>query len=550
MTTATPHRWDTRQTAKAQRLQAGSAYSSGKVIDPGRLKDLLQDVIRPGDRVALEGDNQKQADFLSRTLADCDPKRINKLHMLISSVSRPEHLDLFERGIADKLDLAYAGPQSVRIAQMVEDGTVHIGAIHTYVELYARMFVDLSPDVVLLCAEKADRDGNLYTGANTEDTPTIAEAAAFHDGVVIVQANEIVDTRELPRVDIPGSWVDYVVQADRPFFLEPLFTRDPRHIGPVEILKAMIAIRGVYERHQVVSLNHGVGFDTAAIELLLPTYGEQLGLKGKIARHWVLNPHPTLIPAIESGWVESIHSFGGESGMNRYAAARPDVFFTGADGSLRSNRVLAQLAGQYAIDMFIGSSLQIDRDANSSTVTDGRLSGFGGAPNMGHDPHGRRHSSVAWLDLAHGEGASRRGRKLVVQMAQTFRAGGVPTFVETLDAVDVGKQAGMALPPVMIYGDDVSHVVTEEGVAYLYKAHSLADRRAALAAVAGVTPIGRKADARKVEGLRRDGLVAFPEDLKVETRLADRSLLAARSIEDLVAWSGGLYEPPSRFRNW
>ena len=547
--TATP-RWDSRRIAKTERLQAGSAYSKGKVIDSTRLKDLLHDVIRSGDKVALEGDNQKQADFLARALADCNPGRINKLHMLISSVSLPEHLDVFERGIAAKLDLAYAGPQSVRIAQMVEDGSVHIGAIHTYVELYARMFVDLAPDVVLLCAEQADRDGNLYTGPNTEDTPTIAEAAAFHDGVVIVQANEIVDTAALPRVDIPGSWVDFVVQADAPFYLEPLFTRDPRHIGPVEILKAMIAIRGVYERHQVLSLNHGVGFDTAAIELLLPTYGESLGLKGSIARHWVLNPHPTLIPAIESGWVESIHSFGGESGMNRYAAARPDVFFTGADGSLRSNRVLAQLAGQYAIDMFIGSSLQIDSDANSSTVTDGRLSGFGGAPNMGHDPHGRRHSSTAWLDLAHGEGAGRRGRKLVVQMAQTFRAGGVPTFVETLDAIDVGKQAGMPLPPVMIYGDDVSHVVTEEGVAYLYKAHSLADRRAALAAVAGVTPVGRTADARQVEGLRRDGLVAFPEDLQVETRLANRSLLAARSIEDLVAWSGGLYEPPSQFRDW
>ncbi|WP_319429898.1 malonate decarboxylase subunit alpha [Mycobacterium sp. RTGN5] len=542
--------WDTRRTAKAERLHAGAAHSDGKVINAGQLKDFLQNVIRPGDRVALEGDNQKQADFLSRTLAECDPDRINGLHMLISSVSRPEHLDLFERGIAAKLDLAYAGPQSVRIAQMVEDGIVHIGAIHTYVELYARMFVDLAPHVVLLCAEQADQDGNLYTGPNTEDTPTIAEAAAFHDGVVIVQANEIVATSALPRIDIPGSWVDFVVTADRPFYLEPLFTRDPRHIGPVEILKAMIAIRGVYERHEVVSLNHGVGFDTAAIELLLPTYGEKLGLKGRIARHWVLNPHPTLIPAIESGWVESIHSFGGESGMNRYAAARPDVFFIGADGSLRSNRVLAQLAGQYAIDMFIGSSLQIDADANSSTVTDGRLSGFGGAPNMGHDPHGRRHSSTAWLDLAHGDGASRRGRKLVVQMAQTFRAGGVPTFVETLDAVDVGKQAGMPLPPVMIYGDDVSHVVTEEGVAYLYKAHSLADRRAALAAIAGVTPVGRRAEARRTEELRRDGLVAFPEDLKVETRLATRSLLAARSIEDLVAWSGGLYDPPSQFRDW
>jgi malonate decarboxylase alpha subunit len=544
-------RWDTRRTAKAERVAAGAAHSDGKVIDADQLGALLEAVIRPGDRVALEGDNQKQADFLSRTLAQCDAGRLHDLHMLISSVSRPEHLDLFEQGIASKLDLAYAGPQSVRIAQMVEDGTVRIGAIHTYVELYARMFIDLAPDVVLLCASMADRSGNLYTGANTEDTPTIAEAAAFHDGVVIVQADRIVDdVTELPRVDIPGDWVDFVVTADQPFALEPLFTRDPRHIGDVEILKAMLAIRGVYERHQVVSLNHGVGFDTAAIELLLPTYGEQLGLKGKIARHWVLNPHPTLIPAIESGWVESIHSFGGESGMNRYAAARPDVFFTGADGSLRSNRVLAQLAGQYAIDMFIGSSLQIDRNANSSTVTDGRLSGFGGAPNMGHDPHGRRHASAAWLDLASGEGASRRGRKLVVQMAQTFRAGGVPTFVETLDAVDVGKNAGMPLPPVMIYGDDVSHVVTEEGVAYLYRAPSLADRRDALAAVAGVTPVGRSADAKRTEALRRDGLVAFPEDLKVETRLANRSLLAARSIEDLVAWSGGLYDPPSKFRDW
>src|SRR5258705_521992 len=407
--------WDARRRTKAQRLAAGAAHSDGKVVGTGDLKGLLHSVIRPGDRVALEGDNQKQADFLSRTLADCDPSRLHDLHMLISSVSRPEHLDLFEQRIAAMLALAYAGPQSVRIAQMIEDGTVHIGAIHTYVELYARMFVDLAPDVALLCASCADRHGNLYTGPNTEDTPTIAEAAAFHDGVVIVQADEIMEnTKDLPRVDIPGDWVDFVVAADRPFALEPLFTRDPRHIGDIEILKAMIAIRGIYERHQVISLNHGVGFDTAAIELLLPTYGEKLGLKGIIARHWVLNPHPTLIPAIESGWVESIYSFGGEAGMENYTAARPDVFFTGIDGSLRSNRVLAQLAGQYAIDMFIGSSLQIDRDANSSTVTDGRLSGFGGAAHMGHDPHRRRHASPAWPDLAHRSGAAPRRREIVV----------------------------------------------------------------------------------------------------------------------------------------
>ena len=141
-----------------------------------------------------------------------------------------------------------------------------------------------------------------------------------------------------------------------------------------------------------------------------------------------------------------------------------------------------------------------------------------------------------------------RGRKLVVQMAQTFRRGGTPTFVETLDAVEVGHAAGLTLTPVMIYGDDVTHVVTEEGVAYLYKASSPDERRACIAAVAGATPVGLTSEAREVERLRRDELVAFPEDLGVDVRLANRSLLAARSISDLVAWSGGLYDPPARFR--
>jgi malonate decarboxylase alpha subunit len=35
-----------------------------------------------------------------------------------------------------------------------------------------------------------------------------------------------------------------------------------------------------------------------------------------------------------------------------------------------------------------------------------------------------------------------------------------------LDAVEVGKKAGMPITPIMIYGEDVSHVVTEVGIAY------------------------------------------------------------------------------------
>ncbi|MCZ4151487.1 subunit alpha of malonate decarboxylase, partial [Escherichia coli] len=114
----------------------------------------------------------------------------------------------------------------------------------------------------------------IYTGPSTEDSPALIEPAAFSDGIVIVQVNELVDdVSELPRVDIPASWVDYVVVADQPFYIEPLFTRDPKHIKPVHVLMAMMAIRGIYEKHNVQSLNHGIGFNTAAIELILPTYG-------------------------------------------------------------------------------------------------------------------------------------------------------------------------------------------------------------------------------------------------------------------------------------
>ncbi|WP_122097280.1 malonate decarboxylase subunit alpha [Rahnella sp. Larv3_ips] len=543
--------WDTRRNEKQRRLNSVRAVAEGKVLPTDKIIPILEALIASGDRVVMEGNNQKQADFLSRSLAKVNPEKLHDLHMIMPSVSRAEHLDLFERGIARKLDFAFSGPQSLRIAQLLEDGQMEIGSIHTYIELYSRLYVDLVPNIALIAAFKADRKGNLYTGASTEDTPALVEAAAFKNGIVIAQVNELVEEDcDLPRVDIPGDWIDFVVVADKPFFIEPLFTRDPRLIKPVHVLMAMMAIKGIYAKHNVQSLNHGIGFNTAAIELLLPTYGEQLGLRGKICKHWTLNPHPTLIPAIESGWVDTVHCFGGELGMEEYIRARPDVFFTGSDGSMRSNRAFCQMAGQYAVDMFIGSTLQVDGLANSSTVTRGRLAGFGGAPNMGHDPHGRRHATPAWLDMIEEPDPMARGKKLVVQMVETFQAGGKPTFVEKLEAVDVGKESGMPLAPVMIYGDDVTHVLTEEGIAYLYRARSLEERRAMVAAVAGITDIGLGVDAKRVADLRRQELVVFPEDMGIRRTDATRSLLAAGSVSDLVDWSGGLYNPPAKFRSW
>jgi malonate decarboxylase alpha subunit len=370
---------------------------------------------------------------------------------------------------------------------------------------------------------------------------------------VIAQVNEIVD--RVPRVDIPADRVHFIVKAEKPFFVEPLFTRDPAAITEGQILTAMLAIKGIYAPYGVQRLNHGIGFSTAAIELLLPTYGEKLGLKGKVASHFALNPHPALIPAIESGWVQQIHSFGSEVGMDEYIRARSDVYFTGPDGSLRSNRAFCQTAGLYACDMFIGSTLQIDLQGNSSTVTTSRIAGFGGAPNMGADARGRRHPSEPWLKAgaeADPESSAllRRGRKLVVQIGETFGDKNVPLFVEKLDALTLAEKLNLELAPIMIYGDDVTHIVTEEGVANLLLCRNGHEREQAIRGVAGYTEVGRGRDRNMVERLRQRGVIRRPEDLGINPLDADRSMLAARSIKDLVRWSGGLYTPPSKFRNW
>jgi len=551
--------WDTQATNRAERRSRAAdrlgAKLSGKVVDALAVVALLESVIEPGDRVCLEGNNQKQADFLAKALTRVDPGVVHDLHMVQSVLALPEHLDIFESGIATRLDFSYSGPQAARLATLVSDKRIAIGAIHTYLELFGRYFVDLTPRVCLVAAHSADAQGNLYTGPNTEDTPVIVEATAFKGGIVIAQVNELVDV--LPRVDVPGDWVDFVVRSPQHHYIEPLFTRDPAQISEIQVLMAMMAIKGIYAEYGVQRLNHGIGFDTAAIELLLPTYAASLGLKGKICKHWALNPHPALIPAIEAGFVESIHSFGSELGMENYIAARSDVFFNGRDGSLRSNRALCQVAGHYACDMFIGSTLQIDLDGNSSTATLGRIAGFGGAPNMGSDARGRRHASPAWLkagsEARAGNGGRRlmpRGQKLVVQMVETFREHMQPAFVEKLDAWELAESAGMALPPVMIYGEDVSHIVTEEGIANLLLCRSDKEREQAIRGVAGYTPVGMARDPRAVKDLRSRGIIRRAEDLGIDTRLATRDLLAARSIKDLVRASGGLYDPPSRFRNW
>jgi hypothetical protein len=84
------------------------------------------------------------------------------------------------------------------------------------------------------------------------------EATAFKDGIVIAQVNEIVD--KVPRVDIPGDRVQFVIKTDKPFVVEPLFTRDPAAITEMQILTAMLAIKGVYAPYSLIAHGYSTEF--------------------------------------------------------------------------------------------------------------------------------------------------------------------------------------------------------------------------------------------------------------------------------------------------
>ncbi|WP_343718412.1 malonate decarboxylase subunit alpha [Inquilinus sp.] len=131
-----------------------------------------------------------------------------------------------------------------------------------------------------------------------------------------------------------------------------------------------------------------------------------------------------------------------------------------------------------------------------------------------------------------------------MQIVETFGDKLVPTSVERLDRIQLAEALHLDLPPVMIYGDDVSDIATEEGIANLLLCRTAYDRGQAIRGVAGYTPVGRARDRRMVEELRARKVSRRPEDLGIDPLDTHRSLLAVHSVKDLMHWSAHLYEPP------
>src|SRR5690242_17463637 len=88
-----------RRDNKAQRLARAGRLARGKFVSPSNVPQLLKRIIEPGDIVCLEGDNQKQADFLANQLASLDKKDLRDLHLVMSCITLPAHIQLFKKGM-------------------------------------------------------------------------------------------------------------------------------------------------------------------------------------------------------------------------------------------------------------------------------------------------------------------------------------------------------------------------------------------------------------------------------------------------------------------
>ena len=87
--------------------------ADGRHVDAAKVRALLEALIEPGERACLEGNNQKQPDFLAKALASLDATKGHDLHMLQSVIALPGYRPVRD-GIASRLDFSFSGLQGAR----------------------------------------------------------------------------------------------------------------------------------------------------------------------------------------------------------------------------------------------------------------------------------------------------------------------------------------------------------------------------------------------------------------------------------------------------
>ena len=90
--------------------------------------------------------------------------------MVQSVLALPEHLDVFEHGIARKLDFSFSGPQGARLAQLVADGRSRSARSTPTSNCSRAYFIDLTPHVALVAARQGRPARAISTPAPTPRT--------------------------------------------------------------------------------------------------------------------------------------------------------------------------------------------------------------------------------------------------------------------------------------------------------------------------------------------------------------------------------------------
>ena len=96
-------KWNTLKLNLVQRLERARTITNNKYVSPEDIVRLLELVIEPGDKICIEGNNQKHADFLSQSLAAVNNQIIYDLHIVQSNIALPAHLDIFEKKNCKKI---------------------------------------------------------------------------------------------------------------------------------------------------------------------------------------------------------------------------------------------------------------------------------------------------------------------------------------------------------------------------------------------------------------------------------------------------------------
>jgi len=137
--------------------------------------------------------------------------------------------------------------------------------------------------------------------------------------------------------------------------------------------------------------------------------------------------------------------------MQKYVKPVAMYFFLGPDGTMRSQPAFSQTAVHMQSNVH-RCTLADRQDGNSSTPQQ-PCAVFGGAPNMGCDckgpviPRSLAQCGAEFTSQSDYLGTMPRGKRLVVQMVETFGEKMVPVFVDELDACKLAKNANLRCLP-------------------------------------------------------------------------------------------------------